>query len=271
MSAPTFWDPGAYPKVTTRDPVTGKSSDGSLSAEAIRTAVPDSGPFGAEEGLSPWEVIYFGRIRAPGICRVDGGKRRIVDRNGIPGSSGEVARVMRYGLAEFTVTLTIWTWEQWDSFCRLVQFLFPKPVPWTPPQTPFQQFGGQSITGQSPALGPATGTGTLFGTPLVPNSPVPRTDPNLDPSNYAVDVTHPSFACLGVKSVYAIDIRAPRHIGGQIMEVYLDFIEFQRPVGEGSRAIVYAKETAPGRFTPPPNDSGARVMPPGPDQTSTGT
>jgi hypothetical protein len=112
-----FWDPGA-----TRTDNPNKLGPG------IQTFIPEGASDPLPDGVSDWEVIYFNNARAPGICRVDGGRRRLIDHRGTPGASGEIAALMAYQLAEFSVSLTIWTPLQWFTLQQLVDTIYPKPT-----------------------------------------------------------------------------------------------------------------------------------------------
>jgi hypothetical protein len=123
-----FWDPGAAQQSgqTTQG---GAVTSAKTTYPAILTAIPDLSSQQLDDAISPWEVVYFGKIRAPGIARVDGGRRRIVDPRMIPGSSGQIPTVMAFMPAEFQITLTMWTNQQWSAWQNLVLLLYPKPQP----------------------------------------------------------------------------------------------------------------------------------------------
>ncbi len=221
-----FWDPGAAQKsgVTTQG---GQQTSAATTFPGILTALPELSSQPLDDGISPWEVIYFGKVRAPGKATVEGGRRRIVDPRMIPGSSGQIPTVMAFMPAEFTVTLTMWTNQEWLLWQNLVLLLYPKPQP--------SQIATQT-------------TSTLR----------------------AIDVLHPAFQALSVTSVYIVDIRAPRHVGFQIMEATIDCIEFLPPVNEGVQALLSSDEVAPNQFAKPAQQPTARTLPPDPSTTSTG-
>src|SRR5262249_28304350 len=162
-----FWDPGA---AQFSNPTIG-SPQGSAQKTypAIQTFLPELSSQPLPESVSPWEVVYFAGMRAPGKAIVDGGRRRIVDRIGIPGSSGEIARVMGYGLFEATILLEMWTEQQWFTFQNLIAILFPKPQP-------------QQQTASQLSVAPFL---------VQPN-------PNPNPLKVAFDVKHPLFQAHGV-------------------------------------------------------------------------
>lgn len=116
-----FWDQGALNRDPRYGPLIG-----------IETRLPEGTTDPLPDGFSPWDVIYFNNVRAPGICRVEGGRRRLIDHRGTPGSSGDIAALMAYQLAEFTIYLTLWTPAQWDVYQQLVRTLYPKPAPSLP-------------------------------------------------------------------------------------------------------------------------------------------
>lgn len=127
MSILPWWDPGAFPQVTTVGP-NGQQGTGTQPAPGIWTLIPETPSQAWPDQLSPWDCIYFSGQRAPGIARVDGGRRRRIDHRQSPGASGETAANMGYDPGEFTITLTIWTSMQWAALQQLMSTIQPPPT-----------------------------------------------------------------------------------------------------------------------------------------------
>ena len=105
-SALPFWDPGSFLGPPPQNPDI---------SQPVRTAIPEPPGGGFDPSISSWETIYFAGVRAPGVCRVEGGRRRLIDPRMIPGSSGQLPAVLAFMPAEFRVILLLWTSKQFDA------------------------------------------------------------------------------------------------------------------------------------------------------------
>ncbi len=222
MSNVPFWDPGAYPAVSTRDPKTGVTSTGSQPAQGIVAFPASEDPtMPWPDELSLWETIYFNGQRAPGLCRVRGGRRRRLDSKTAFGSSGSAVTSGGYEPAEFQITLRLWSAVHFSRWCALVNVLFPRATLPQPTGLAPQQ------TGFVATIGPQ-------------QPPIPLASTPADVSISAVKVMHPAFQSIGVNDVYVEDIRVPEHIGNLIFEVTIDVTELALPVGEGVKQFKFA-------------------------------
>jgi len=269
MSEIPFWDQAAYSEVSTRDPQTGVTSSSRTTAPGIWSHPALDGwqvPWPAE--LSQWETIVIAGIRAPGICRVDGGRRRRIDHKEMFGASG--MPITDGGLlpAQFTITITIWTWSQLVQLGKLYQLLMPKP---SRPLTLNPTIANANITaGPNSQLFPNQ-------VPNMTNNPVTMTPPPAPPvplsRTHAFSVHHPAFALIGVTDVYVVDFRVPRPAGPQIMECVIDVEELYQTIEHGAAPLndtVDVTRGTNGDFSAPA--SIARRAPVAdPSTTSTGT
>lgn len=116
MSLP-FWDQAAIiPK------------DGTAATQGITTVLPrGSDPYPDE--LSPWDVITLNGVRAPGICRLDGGKHIPYDRKAALGQIVGPSALFVFDPVSFTLTLTLWTPRQWLDLQTMLPQLLPATGP----------------------------------------------------------------------------------------------------------------------------------------------
>ena len=75
--------------------------------------------------LSPWDAISFSGQRAPGIARVEGGRRHRFDHKPSLGVTGEAPTWLGVDPGEITITLKIWTPEHWSDLQRLLPQILP--------------------------------------------------------------------------------------------------------------------------------------------------
>jgi hypothetical protein len=227
-SALPFWDPGAFSNPASTNPNTGQPANADTS-QPIRTAISD-GPASLDPAISTWEIIYFGNVRAPGICRVEGGRRRLVDPRMIPGSSGQLPAVLAFMPAEFTVTLTMWDPAQFASFKALADLLYPKPQPSQVASQDPKTFALQAVDVNHPAFKSLSVS-----------------------SVYIVDIRAPS----------------PGPIP-QTMVAVIDCVEFFPPTLEGVKTVQSSvSELSTGSFPQsPPQQPAVRAPPPDPSQTN---
>jgi hypothetical protein len=113
-----FWDPGA---ITTND-------NGEKDAPALLTFIPPNDVPWPDE-LSPWEMIVLNGIRAPGLARLEGGKHIPYDRKAALGQLVGAASFFVFDPVSFSLTLTIWTPEQWTELQELLPQIMPPPGP----------------------------------------------------------------------------------------------------------------------------------------------
>lgn len=78
--------------------------------------------------LHPWDTIFFGGQRFPGIARVKSKKHKRVDVKKKKGESAATMTFVGYGPAEIDVTLLIWTQTHLNDLQQLMPMLLPKPV-----------------------------------------------------------------------------------------------------------------------------------------------
>jgi hypothetical protein len=261
VSGPTFWDPSVISVIPGFNATVGIGSANAPLFGGTTSFLGADQPFAPwPDEVSPWERITFNGVRAPGICEVTGGKRKRLDHRMTPGASGASTTVLGYDLAEFIVSLKLWTPSQWAAFLKLVPILHATPAVQQPPPQPFL-VGGRNVP-----LG-------LYQPPTPPNpalAPVaPQGQQGAGPqgSTHAVKVDHPAFACIGVYDIVVSDIQVPQHIGNQIMIVIIDCVELRAPLNEGPQsATVDIRLNPDGSFS----SVGGRPAPPTPATTSLG-
>jgi hypothetical protein len=112
----TFWDEPAI------------DLDGVPSAPGIWTALPTRDkPLPA--GISPWDVIYFNDVRAPGAARLQGGRHIPYDRKAALGQLVGAASLFVFDPVAFTLTLRLWHPDQWTELQDLLPQILPDPGP----------------------------------------------------------------------------------------------------------------------------------------------
>lgn len=109
-----FWDPGAIDAA-------GKTPG------IISLLPPGSSPYPNE--LSAWDVITLNGVRAPGSARLEGGKHIPYDRKAALGLLVGAASLFVFDPVTFTLTLSLWTPEQWDALQKLTPQILPAPGP----------------------------------------------------------------------------------------------------------------------------------------------
>lgn len=81
------------------------------------------------EGLtSPWDTVFFGGQKFPGLARVKSKKQKRIDVKKKKGDSSATMTFVGYGPAEIDVSLSIWTQGQFDSLQALMPIILPKPA-----------------------------------------------------------------------------------------------------------------------------------------------
>lgn len=79
------------------------------------------------EQRDPWSVAYLAGNRLPGRATVEGSTQRKIDVKNGPGLDGATMTHQGYEPAEVTITLLMWTEQQWADFERIIPQLQPKP------------------------------------------------------------------------------------------------------------------------------------------------
>jgi len=129
-SSSPFWDPGALVpagQLGNNQIAPGVFSAGNI-APGIWSAIPESPSDPWPDQLSLWETIKLNGLRAPGICRVEGGRRRRIDERFANGSSGVTPANMGYDCGRFTITLTLWTPKQLEQLRAMLDLIQPPPT-----------------------------------------------------------------------------------------------------------------------------------------------
>lgn len=253
-----FWDPGAYPAVSTRDPTTGVTSTGHQPAPGIIVPPAMEQPsFPWPDELSSFETITFAGVRAPGICRIRGVRRLIHDLRQPYGASGATNSISGQANAEFEITLTLWTARHFALLQQLYQLLFPPPTE-------------THLNPQIAAANNTAGPNSQLSPNQVPNATtIPATvqGPDTNPVQ-AVKVQHPMLATMGVYDIFATAFHAPEHVGLGVFECMIEVMQFLPIINSGVHSLTTSVDVAPSgqgqNFAP------ARKLPPGPDQTSLG-
>lgn len=130
--APPFWDQPALKPASEYPSGSNQISPGVFSsgliASGIQTALPESPNDPWPDSLSPWDTIKVAGMRAPGIARIHGGRRKRFNPQIIPGLNGHVPNFYGYDCAEFTIKLTIWTPAQWAWLYQFIALIQPPPT-----------------------------------------------------------------------------------------------------------------------------------------------
>lgn len=73
-----------------------------------------------------WHVATIAGEDTPGVCKVEGADRvRNYDKKTGPGRSGVTQTFRGKGIVELTLTIQIWTADQWDAWEDFASFLKP--------------------------------------------------------------------------------------------------------------------------------------------------
>jgi len=120
-----FWDQPAISKVSTRDPTTGKTTDGQARPAGIVALTPSDPRNPYPDELSPWDVITLNGVRAPGICRVEGGRHVALDLQKLIGQLEPSMVFLNFDPVPITLTLTLWTPAQFAALQDLLPHLLP--------------------------------------------------------------------------------------------------------------------------------------------------
>lgn len=77
--------------------------------------------------MNPWDIVYFGGVRAPGIATVRARRASRRDVRTWPGASGAQITHLGPEPSEVDITLLIWTSAQWRSWQLLKPLIYPNP------------------------------------------------------------------------------------------------------------------------------------------------
>jgi hypothetical protein len=69
---------------------------------------------------NPWDVVYLDDAPMPGICDVAGLARLRLDDKKAKGQNGSVLTIQGYQPGPFDIVCTIWTPEQFEILCNLI-------------------------------------------------------------------------------------------------------------------------------------------------------
>lgn len=145
MSLP-FWD---NPEVRGR-------GDGTADVPGLYTAVPPAFQGGAgtlPDELSRWDFIILNGTRAPGICRLEGGRHIGYSREVALGiATGQPPWVFGFDPVEFSLVLTLWTPRQFQELEAMLPNIMPKAGPAPDPR---------AVTAEHPALA-LVGVDTIY-------------------------------------------------------------------------------------------------------------
>lgn len=157
---------------------------------------------------SLFDKVFFGSLPTPGVAEVDAKRERKVDEKNAPGSDGATVTIHGLKPADITISILIWTPEQYRAMRELWPLLM------TPPyKTSVSSQVSAFINPLSPS---SAGAPTTVGTTSLVNStgtniavqqvPVVATKSVLVKTKVAVtfDVSHPKFTDMKIKAVQII-------------------------------------------------------------------
>lgn len=88
-------------------------------------AVNPNGYEGALFATNRWETVIIGGNQLPGLCEVDAKPKKRHDKRGAAGEDGTSTTMHGYEGAEVTVSVRIWTPQQWTEFKRVRALFWP--------------------------------------------------------------------------------------------------------------------------------------------------
>lgn len=174
--------------------------------------------------LNPWEVVWFGGVRAPGIATVRTKRAHRIDVRVSPGDSA--AQIPNLGPvpAEVDITLRIWTADHWKRWGDLHAQVFKKHVSSGLPPEP-----------RAPTASPNSAVDTAiaqkqFEKAMQDWEQAATAAAARIANQEAIEVDHPALQLLGIHSLYCTEMGIPEfHETPGVAVIAIRFVEF-RPV-----------------------------------------
>ena len=146
---------------------------------------------------STWDSVVIAGFTLPGVCTVNGRVSRRVDKKSAPGTNGQTVTYVGDDVAEFDITVRMWTSDHLTTFINLLTFLKDQ-------KSPDDAAGLAIASGSSSKL--TVKVNSDRGYSKFPMAPV--------------SVTHPTLTMYRVRAAHVLEYGFPRPVGDAAAGIY---------------------------------------------------